>query len=106
MKSTMVIALIVGLKLASKKCKSITSGPQFLVHLQPDLDNDRPGNLMPSCRKCNSCKRAWRPEMFRKEMAMQVDRLRRNAQFDRALRFEQIKIQESPIVFYFEREEK
>jgi len=80
--------------------------PQFLAHLQPDLDNDRPGNLMPSCAKCNNFKHGMRPEMFREQLGKQVDRLRKNAQFDRALRFQQIEIQENPIVFYFEREDK
>ena len=79
--------------------------PQFLAYYQPDLDGNRPENLMPSCRKCNICKHAWRPEEFRKEMALQVSRLRKNAQFDRALRFGQIEITEKPIVFYFETRE-
>ena len=76
--------------------------PQFLAHFQPDLDNNRPGNLMPSCRKCNNFKGGMRPEDFRNELALQVSRLRKNAQFDRALRFSQIEITESPIIFYFE----
>jgi hypothetical protein len=78
--------------------------PQFLAHLQPDLDNNRPGNLMPSCRKCNNFKGGLRPEDFRKELSKQVERLRKNSQFDRALRFGQIETAESPIVFYFEKE--
>ena len=76
--------------------------PQFLAHFQPDLDNNRPGNLMPSCRKCNNFKGGMRPEDFRNELALQVSRLKKNAQFDRALRFSQVVITESPIVFYFE----
>lgn len=76
--------------------------PQFLKHQQPGLDNNRPGNLMPSCRKCNNHKHGMTPEVWRKELSLQVTRLRKNAQFDRALRFGQVKITEGPIVFYFE----
>ena len=76
--------------------------PQFLAHFQPDLDNNRPGNLMPSCRKCNIHKGGMKPEEWRKELSLQVTRLRKNAQFDRALRFHQIEITERSIVFFFE----
>jgi len=79
--------------------------PQFLAYYQPDLDNNRPWNLMPSCRKCNNFKSGMRPEVFRKQLELQVTRLRKNAQFDRALRFGQIEITERPIVFYFEKQE-
>ena len=77
--------------------------PQFLSHHEPLLDNNRHGNLMPSCRPCNIHKHGMRPEMWRSELQLQITRLRKNAQFDRALRFGQIKITENPIVFYFER---
>ena len=77
--------------------------PQFLAHLQPDLDNNRFENLMPSCAKDNLHKGGMRPEEWRKELGLQVTRLKKHAQFDRALRFGQISITENPIVFYFER---
>lgn len=77
--------------------------PQFLAHLQPELDKDRFENLMPSCRKCNLHKGGLRPEEWRKELGLQVNRLKQNAQFDRALRFDQITINEKPIIFYFEK---
>ena len=77
--------------------------PQQLAHLQPDLDNNRHENLMPSCQKCNLHKHGMRPEVYRAELQKQVSRLRKNAQFDRALRFGQIQITESPIVFYWEK---
>lgn len=76
--------------------------PQARKHMQRGLDNNRPDNLMPSCAKCNSHKGVWRPETWRRELALQVTRLRKYAQFDRALRFGQVEIAESPIVFYFE----
>ena len=40
--------------------------PKFLAHLEPLLDNNRPDNLMPSCRKCNIHKHGMRPEVCRK----------------------------------------
>lgn len=76
--------------------------PKFLAHHQPELDNDRFENLNPSCRKCNNFKHGNRLEGFRRQLQNQVSRLRKNSQFDRALRFNQIEISESPIVFYFE----
>jgi len=76
--------------------------PQFLAHRQPELDNNRPENLMPSCAKCNNHKHGMIPEMWRSELQLQVTRLKKNAQFDRALRFGQVEITEKPIQFYFE----
>lgn len=80
--------------------------PQFLAHHEPDQDNNRIDNLMPACRPCNIHKHGMRPEMWRSELAFQVKRLRKNAQFDRALRFGQVTINIQPIVFYFETYEK
>jgi len=77
--------------------------PQFLSHLQSGLDNNAFENLMPSCQKCNNHKHGMKIELWRSELQKQVSRLRKNAQFDRALRFGQVKITENPIVFYFEK---
>jgi len=76
--------------------------PQFLADQEPDLDNDRPENLMPSCQKCNSHKGGMRLEEWSTVLTRQVTMLRKNAQFDRALRFGQIDLTPKPIVFYFE----
>ena len=76
--------------------------PQSRAHQKPDEDNNRFENLMPSCRKCNNFKSSMRPEEFRNELQKQVERLRKKAQFDRALRFNQVEINEKPIAFYFE----
>ncbi len=92
-----------GRKITYKQMQVDHYWPQFLKHREPDIDNNRFDNLMPSCAKCNIHKHAWRPEEWRSELSKQVTRLRKNAQFDRALRFGQIQITESPIVFYFER---
>ena len=75
--------------------------PQRLAHLQPDLDNDRFENLIPACRECNHHKHGMRPEVWRDELMKQVSRIK-STQFDRALRFGQIQITETPIVFYYE----
>ena len=91
-----------GVKISIEEMQVDHFWPQFLAHCQRNRDNNRPENLMPSCRKCNNFKSAWRPEAFRKELALQVARLKKNAQFDRAYRFGQVKITERPIVFYFE----
>ena len=81
--------------------------PKFLSHLEPDLDNDRFENLMPSCRKCNIHKHGMRPEVWRKELSLVVPRMmkggKQKSQFNCALRFGQIQITENPIVFYFEK---
>jgi len=77
--------------------------PQHLEHWEPDLDKNRIENLNPACRKCNNFKHGWKLEEFRKEVQKQVSRIRKNSQFDRCLRYNQIKITESPIVFYFEK---
>lgn len=76
--------------------------PQSLSHFQKQ-GNNRNENLMPSCAKCNNHKGGMRPEVWRKELELQVTRLKKNAQFDRALRFGQVKITETPIIFYFEK---
>lgn len=59
-------------------------------------------NLVPACAKCNNFKGAMTIEEFRSELQQQVSRLYKNAQFCRALRFKQIQLTETPIVFYFE----
>lgn len=81
-------------------------------HVNPQFrgGSDDMDNLLPSCRKCNNHKSAYpldskygRHLGWRGQLELQVERLRKSAQFDRALRFGQIQITESPIVFYFER---
>ena len=67
---------------------------------QPNVEI--PENYMPSCRKCNRHKGSFKIEEWRKELSLQVSRLRKSAQFDRARRFRQIQITESPIMFYYE----
>ncbi len=84
--------------------------PKQLSHWKKESDPNREENLNPSCRKCNLHKRGWRldnPDFpsnsWRYELSQQIDRLRKNAQFDRALRFGQVIIAETPITFYYEK---
>lgn len=91
-----------GTKIAFKDMEIDHYWPAHLSHLKPE-DPDRFDNLLPTCKKCNRAKMGYRPEEWRTELSKQVQRLRKNAQFDRALRFGQIEITESPIVFYFEK---
>ena len=76
--------------------------PQCLAHFEPDLDPNRFSNLMPSCRKCNNHKHGMRPEVWRSEIQRHLDMLQNNTQFQRALRFNLVKMTPKPVVFYYE----
>ena len=83
--------------------------PYHLSHWQKDFDPNRFENLNPSCRKCNNFKHGLRLDgynhgasSFRFELQKQVERLMKNSQFDRALRFGLIRIIAKPVRFYFE----
>ena len=71
-------------------------------NMEPGQDNNRIENRMPSCRACNWHKGGMQIEEWRSELQRQVSMLKKNAQFKRALRFKQIRIEEKPIVFYYE----
>ena len=76
--------------------------PQFLQHLTIN-DKNHLDNLFPSCRVCNKWKAAHHLELFRNELAEQVNRLNRyNSNYRIAKMFNQVKETESKIVFYFE----
>lgn len=79
--------------------------PKARAHMWPKTmpgGVDSLENLLPSCRKCNNYKGAMFLEDFRLLLSKQVERLQKRADFDRALRFGQVQLFESPIVFYFE----
>ena len=60
-------------------------------------------NLLPSCRRCNIRKGTWSIDGFRKEITLQLHRLKRdNNGYRLALDFGLIQENSSPIVFYFE----
>jgi 5-methylcytosine-specific restriction endonuclease McrA len=76
--------------------------PRHLAQFRPNEDNNAFANLMPACQPCNIHKHRFTMEQWRAELQAQVSRLRKNAQFNRALRFDQVKLTETPIWFYFE----
>lgn len=68
-----------------------------------DYDVDDMQNLNPSCRACNNFKGVWSFEAFRRELESQVARARRySVNFRMAEKFGLIKVEEKPIIFYFE----
>jgi 5-methylcytosine-specific restriction endonuclease McrA len=70
----------------------------------PDYGVDDIENLNPSCRKCNNFKNVWSIEEFRRELEAQVGRARKySVNFRMAEKFNQIQINEQPIIFYFEK---
>jgi len=78
--------------------------PQFGYvkgHSKCNYDLNGFDNLNPACRSCNHHKKTFSIEGYRHELQMQVSRIR-STQFKRALKYGQVKITESPIVFYFE----
>ena len=76
--------------------------PKRLAYEKPNININDMSNLMPACQPCNIHKHAMRPEVWRKELKRQVEMLKKNTQFKRALRFGQVEIIDKPIVFYFE----
>lgn len=61
-------------------------------------------NLNPACAPCNLLKTTYSLEMFRKQIALQVERGRKSSvNFRTAERFGLIELVEKPIVFWFER---
>lgn len=76
--------------------------PDFLSHLS-ESDVNHIDNLMPACRVCNKWKSAHDLELFRNELQEQVNRLNKySANYRMALKYNQIKEQQTPIKFYFE----
>ena len=77
--------------------------PQHLEVMETQNYRDRFENLMPSCQKCNIHKHGMRLETWRRELERQVSMLKKNTQFQRALRYGQIALTLKPVIFYFER---
>ncbi|EAS1098080.1 HNH endonuclease [Salmonella enterica] len=67
---------------------------------------DCPENIFPSCAPCNLLKTTYSLEMFRKQVALQVERGRRSSvNFRTAERFGLISVVNKPVVFWFEQYE-
>jgi 5-methylcytosine-specific restriction endonuclease McrA len=96
-------------------CGEVPDKPLQIDHIHPKcrawswtkktgLSIDDLSNLMPACWRCNNYKHNMTLETFREEISLQVERLRnKSVNFRNAVRFQQVVVQESPIVFYFER---
>lgn len=74
----------------------------YNIDVVPDIDDI--SNLMPTCHICNNFKSAMTLKELRDQLFKQVERIR-SSQFNRALKYGQIKITRSPIWFYFEKVE-
>lgn len=88
----------------------IDLGEKFHIdHIEPFVSpyaSCKVENLMASCVPCNLFKSCLTLEQFRREVSYQAERNIKNSVNARtALRFGQIKITRSPIVFYFEKME-
>ena len=65
---------------------------------------DEINNLMPACVSCNLSKSTFSLEMWRNEINEKVDRLKKyEKNFRLVLAFNQIKLTNDPVVFYFEK---
>ena len=61
-------------------------------------------NHFPACAPCNLFKATFSVELFREQIAKQVERARASSvNFRTAERFAQIKVTTSPVVFWFEK---
>ena len=61
-------------------------------------------NMMPSCRYCNNYKHSFSLEIFRSELAKQLERANKtSSNYRMAKRYNQVKETLKPIIFYFER---
>lgn len=90
-----MLNLYTGILLYDKKQAKLVSASK------PHLDVI--DNLNPSCPRCNNYKHTLTLEEFRKELSRQVERCMNNCNFTLALKYKQVSIHETPIVFYFER---
>lgn len=65
---------------------------------------DEINNLMPACVSCNLSKSTFSLEMWRNEINEKVDRLKKyEKNFRLVLAFNQVKLTNDPVVFYFEK---
>ncbi|MEB5837043.1 HNH endonuclease [Pantoea dispersa] len=67
-------------------------------------DRDSIENHYPACAPCNLFKATFSVELFREQIAKQVERARASSvNFRTAERFGQIEVTQAPIIFWFER---
>lgn len=69
--------------------------------------NDNIDNLFPACAPCNLFKSVFNIEEFRRQVAYQAERaIKTSLNARTALRFGQIQVTATPIIFWFERYQK
>lgn len=74
-----------------------------LLRMKIKRGTDDENNLYPSCSRCNRWKSTYDIESFRKEIELQIERLKRDSnQFRMALDFELITETENHVRFWFE----
>ncbi|EIA6597954.1 HNH endonuclease [Salmonella enterica subsp. enterica serovar Sarajane] len=90
----------------SEQCMKAAEKGIFRLKSTGDVfrpEADCPENLFPSCAPCNLLKTTYSPEMFRKQVSLQVERARRSSvNFRTAERFGLISVVNKPVVFWFE----
>lgn len=78
--------------------------PVSRAHMKRDFDPNCLINLLPACHSCNNYKATFDLEGFRRELAEQVDRARRQSvNFRFAERYGLIQVLGGKVEFYFER---
>lgn len=74
------------------------------THEYEDESIDTVDNMLPSCRSCNHYKSTFELEVFREQLSKIPERLARDTStYSIALRYGQVKEDNKPIQFYFEK---
>ncbi|KAA0436261.1 HNH endonuclease [Salmonella enterica] len=93
----------------SERCMKAAEKGIFRLKSTGDVfrpEADCPENIFPSCAPGNLLKTTYSLEMFRKQVSLQVERVRRSSvNFLTAERFGLISVVNKPVVFWFEQYE-
>lgn len=74
-----------------------------LEHMNITRGLDNESNYMPSCSRCNKWKSTYTLENFRKEINMQIIRLKKISNYNMATDFNLVYESNKPVIFYFEK---
>lgn len=79
------------------------SDEDIKLHLKQERGLNEIDNYNPSCPRCNKWKSTWSIEEFRREISLQIERLKRDSSnFRLALDYELIKETNVKVKFYYE----
>jgi len=92
-----------GIKLNYKDMQVDHLHPVARKHQEPNKNNNRFENLMPSCRSCNYYKKTYKLDKFRSELNKVHIRLKSKFLVRLALRYKIIKFRKFDNLFYFEK---